>query len=452
MGKLFGTDGIRGVANEYPMTPEMALKVGQAVGLHFGDTKGSAVLIGRDTRISGQMIESALVAGFCSVGVDVLQAGIMPTPGVAYLTNATAASAGIVVSASHNPYYDNGIKLFDSNGFKLSEKIEETLEKHILDNGALAPSKTNSNIGKVIELTDHEERYKDHLKRSLSREGRFLGFKVVLDCANGATHRVGPALLAELGLSAEAFFADPDGQNINDGCGSQHPQLLAEKVKNTDADIGFAFDGDGDRLIAVDETGQVLTGDQILAICAQHLKNRGRLKNNIVVSTVMSNMGLGEALKKMGIENVITAVGDRYVMEEMRKRGAVLGGEESGHTVFLDHQTTGDGMLTALKLLEVMETENKPLSKLKKVMTVFPQVLINVDVKSKPPLKTIPEVKAAIRQVEKELTGKGRVLVRYSGTQPQCRVMVESLNAEDTTFFCDKIARVIKEIIGGIPS
>ena len=448
MGKLFGTDGIRGVANEYPMTPEMALKVGQAVGLHFGGTKGSAVLIGRDTRISGQMIESALVAGFCSVGLDVMRTGIMPTPGVAYLTNATGASAGIVVSASHNPYYDNGIKLFDSNGFKLSEKIEKTLEKNILDSGALAPSKTNSNIGKVTDLTDHEERYRDHLKRCLSKECRISDFKVVLDCANGATHRIAPILFTDLGSSVETFFVGPDGININDGCGSQHPHILAEKVKDTDADIGFAFDGDGDRLIAVDETGQALTGDQILAICARHLKSAGRLKNNIVVSTVMSNMGLGEALKEMGIENVITGVGDRYVMEEMRKQGAVIGGEESGHTVFLDHQTTGDGMLTALKLLEIMSIEKKPLSKLKKVMTVFPQVLINVDVKSKPPLETIPEVKAAIRKVEKELNGKGRVLVRYSGTQPQCRVMVESLNTENTRFFCDKIAKVVKEAIG----
>jgi phosphoglucosamine mutase len=448
MGKLFGTDGIRGVANEYPMTPEMALKVGRAVGLHFGGTKGSAVLIGRDTRISGHMIESALVAGCCSVGVDVMRTGIMPTPGVACLTNVTAASAGIVVSASHNPYYDNGIKLFDANGFKLSEKIEETLEKQILEGGAIARSKKKSKIGRVVRLTDHEEQYEDHLKRSLSKECSFLDFKVVLDCANGATHRIAPKLFKDLGSSVEAFFKNPDGQNINDGCGSQHPHLLTEKVKNTDADIGFAFDGDGDRLIAVDETGQILTGDQILAICARYLKSTDRLKNNIVVSTVMSNMGLGEALKKMDIENVVTGVGDRYVMEEMRQRGAVLGGEESGHTVFLDHQTTGDGMLTALKLLEVMATENKALSELKEVMTVFPQVLINVDVKSKPPLKTIPEVKAAIRQVEKELAGKGRVLVRYSGTQPQCRVMVESLNAEDTSFFCDKIAKVIREIIG----
>jgi phosphoglucosamine mutase len=244
------------------------------------------------------------------------------------------------------------------------------------------------------------------------------------------------------------LFNDPDGRNINDGCGSQHPQILAEKVKETGADIGFAFDGDGDRLIAVDETGETLTGDQILTICARHLKCMGQLKNNIVVSTVMSNMGLGEALKETGIENVVTGVGDRYVMEEMRKQGAAIGGEESGHTVFLDHQTTGDGMLTALKLLEVMETENKPLSELKKVMKVFPQVLINVDVKSKPPLESLPAVSATIRQAEKDLAGKGRVLVRYSGTQPQCRVMVESLIIEDTRFFCSKIAEVIKEVIG----
>ena len=448
MGKLFGTDGIRGVANQYPMTPEMALKVGQAVGLHFGGTKGSAVLIGRDTRISGQMIESALVAGFCSVGIDVMRTGIMPTPGVAYLTKVSGGSAGIVVSASHNPYYDNGIKLFDSSGFKLSEKIEKTLEKNILDSGALAPSKTISNIGKVVDLTDHEERYKDHLKSSLPKECRISDFKVALDCANGATHRIAPILFMDLGSSVETFFDGPDGRNINDGCGSQHPHILAEKVKETDADIGFAFDGDGDRLIAIDETGQALTGDQILAISARHVKSTGRLKNNIVVSTVMSNMGLGEALKEMGIENVITGVGDRYVMEEMRKQGAVIGGEESGHTVFLDHQTTGDGMLTAIKLLEIMSIEKKPLSELKKIMNVFPQVLINVDVKSKPPLESLPAVSAAIRQAEEDLAGKGRVLVRYSGTQPQCRVMVESLNTEDTRFFCDKIAMVIKEVIG----
>jgi phosphoglucosamine mutase len=448
MGKLFGTDGIRGVANEYPMTVDLALKIGRVVGLHFGNSKRSAVLIGRDTRLSGQMIESALVAGCCSVGVDVLRTGVMPTPGVAYLTNLKATSAGIVVSASHNPYYDNGIKLFDSNGFKLSEKTEEILERQILDDGDILSSGKKSRVGRIVGLIDDEERYIDHLKGSLSKACCFSGFQVVLDCANGATHRIAPFLFAEIGVSVEALFDDPDGQNINDGCGSQHPHKLAERVRDTGADIGFAFDGDGDRLIAVDETGQILTGDQILAICARYLKSRGRLNNNIVISTVMSNMGLGEALKEMCVENIVTGVGDRCVMEEMRKRDAVLGGEESGHTIFLNHQTTGDGMLTALKLLEIMSIESKPLSDLKKIMTVFPQELINVDVKSKPLLESLPQVMAAIRQAEKDLAGKGRVLVRYSGTQPQCRVMVESLNAKDTRYYCDKIAKMIKKNIG----
>ena len=448
MGKLFGTDGIRGVANEYPMTPEMALKVGQAVGLHFGGTKGSVVLIGRDTRISGQMIESALVAGCCSVGVDVFQTGIMPTPGVAYLTKALDAAAGVVVSASHNPYFDNGIKVFDAAGFKLTDKMEEKLEKSILDNDHATAAKSIRETGTINNLNNGGERYKEFLKHCLPESCRFDDYKIVLDCANGATYSLAPKLFSELGAEVHALYTEPDGKNINNECGSQHPQNLAEKVKEIGANIGLAFDGDGDRLIAVDETGAVLTGDQVLAICARYFKEKGRLKNNVVVSTVMSNMGLKETLKEMAVKNMITGVGDRYVMAEMRKRGSVLGGEESGHTVFLEHQTTGDGMLTALKLLEVMANENKPLSKLKKVMTVFPQVLISVDVKSKPPLESLPDVMAAIRKVEQDIDGKGRVLVRYSGTQPQCRVMVESLNAEDTSFFCNKIAKVIKEIIG----
>jgi phosphoglucosamine mutase len=448
MGKLFGTDGIRGVANEYPMTPEMALKFGRAAGHHFGGTKRATILIGRDTRISGQMIEAAIAAGCCSIGVDVLIAGVIPTPGVAFLTRALGAAAGIVVSASHNPYFDNGIKVFDTDGFKLSDRVEAALAKSILDGDHATTAASIREIGKIETLADGSERYKEFLKQCLPKNRRIENFKIAVDCANGATYSLAPKLFSELGADVRALFTEPDGKNINNGCGSQHPQDLAEKVKEIGAHIGLAFDGDGDRLVAVDETGAILTGDQVLAICARYLKENGRLKNNTVVSTVMSNMGLGEALKKMGIENVITGVGDRYVMEEMRKQSTVIGGEESGHTVFLDHQTTGDGMLTALKLLEIMSIENKPLSELKKIMTVFPQVLINVDVKSKPPLESLSEVMATIRQVEKELTGKGRVLVRYSGTQSQCRVMVESLNIEDTRFFCDKIAKVIDEVIG----
>jgi phosphoglucosamine mutase len=448
MGEFFGTDGIRGVANEYPMTPEIALKVGRVVGLYFGDSRPSAVVIGRDTRISGPMIEAAIVAGCCSVGVDVLKAGIMPTPGVAYLTRTTAASAGIVVSASHNPYSDNGIKLFDAKGFKLSEEIEATLEKHILHGDVSTRIQTGAAIGKVAELAEDENTYKNHLKSRFANRRRLTDLKIVLDCANGATYRIAPELFADLGASVEALFRDPDGRNINQACGSQHTQSLTDKVKASAADLGLAFDGDGDRLIAVDETGVPLSGDEVLAICAEHLKERGRLTKNIVVATVMSNMGLGLALRQLGIELAVTPVGDRHVVEEMRRLGAVLGGEESGHTVFLSDQTTGDGMLTALKLLEIVATKDSPLSDLRRVMTVFPQVMINVDVTAKPPLDAAPQIRAVINAVEKELDGNGRVLVRYSGTQPQCRVMVEGPTEEETRRHCERIAQVIRDTIG----
>ncbi len=448
MGKLFGTDGIRGVANEYPMTPEMALKVGRALGHHFGKSNSSAILIGRDSRISGQMIESAIAAGCCSIGVDVILAGVIPTPGVAYLAKVLGAAAGVVVSASHNPYLDNGIKVFDSQGFKLSDGIENALETALLDDELATAAGAIRDTGRINGLEAGGHQYKQFLMHCFPTDCRLDSLKIVLDCANGATSFLAPSLFSELGADVCALCVAPDGKNINDGCGSQHPQSLAQKVKATGANIGLAFDGDGDRLIAVDETGAVLTGDQVLAVCARFLKNNGRLDNDVVVSTVMSNMGLGESLKKEGIKNVITGVGDRYVMEEMHRQGAVLGGENSGHTIFLNHQTTGDGMLTALQLLEIMKTDNTPLSELKTVMTVFPQVLVNVDVASKPPLESLPDVAAVIRNVEESLNGEGRVLVRYSGTQPQCRVMVEGPNAEATNFFCNKIAKVIEEVIG----
>ncbi len=449
MGKLFGTDGIRGVANEYPMIPEMALRVGRAIGLHFGNQERSAIVIGRDTRLSGTMIESAIVSGCCSVGCDALVAGVLPTPGVAYLAKNLGVAAGIVISASHNPYYDNGIKIFDHNGYKLSDETEDLIETLVLDDAATERESIGiRDTGQRIELDDGENQYADFLIQSVSEGSRFDDFTVVLDCANGATYRIAPKLFAGLGASVEALYAVPDGKNINHMCGSQHPESLANRVRELNAHIGLAFDGDGDRLVAVDENGEILTGDQMLAICAQHFKNNGTLQSNTVVSTVMSNIGLGEALKKMDIHHEITNVGDRYVMEKMVAVGAVLGGEESGHTVFLNHQTTGDGILTALSLLEIMVSENKPLSELKSVMTVFPQVLVNVDVKSKPPLDTLTEVQEAISQVENELAGKGRVLVRYSGTQQQCRVMVEGPSEVETHRYCQRIASVIKTNIG----
>ena len=449
MGQLFGTDGIRGLANTYPITPEIALKVGRAIGQHFRREERSSIVIGRDTRISGTMLESAIVSGCCSVGCDAIVCKILPTPAIAYLTKNYGAAAGVVISASHNPYYDNGIKIFDQNGYKLSENTELLLEELILNDKPLKyASESIRNTGIRIDNVDGEKQYSKFLIESTSNEYKFNELNIVLDCANGATHKIAPKLFAGLGASVEALHSQPDGKNINLNCGSQHPETLSKRVKAINAQIGLAFDGDGDRLVAVDEMGEVLTGDQILAICAKHYKDNGKLNNNTVVSTVMSNMGLGNALENLGIHHEVTSVGDRYVMEKMLDFGAVLGGEDSGHTVFLNHHTTGDGMLSALNLLGIMVTENKPLSELKTVMTMFPQVLINVNVKRKPPLETIPEIKKTIHEAENKLAGKGRVLVRYSGTQPQCRVMVEGSEVESINILGKKIAQAIKDIIG----
>jgi len=448
MSRLFGTDGIRGVANQHPMTPEMAVKIGRAVAACFACSDPASVVIGHDTRRSAAMIESGLISGICSEKSNVIPAGVLPTPGVAYLIAALGGCAGIVVSASHNPYTDNGIKIFDGSGYKLTIEMEQKLETLIQSDFPPGGRSGNPEIGTIRPAMNALERCLEFLKQALAEDVRLQGMKIVLDCANGATFLVAPMLFGELGASTQVLFASPDGRNINDGCGSEHPQALAEAVKASQADVGLAFDGDGDRLIAVDETGEVLTGDQVLAICARYMKQKGVLKSNTVVSTVMSNMGLGVALKEMGISHVMTNVGDRYVTEAMRSQGAVLGGEDSGHTVFLDHQTTGDGMLTGMKLLEVMVAEEKSLSELKGVMTVFPQVLINVDVCSKPDLGSIPEIQQVIEDVEIELNGKGRVLVRYSGTQPQCRVMVEGLTENQTRDYCQRIADIIKDTIG----
>jgi phosphoglucosamine mutase len=448
MGTLFGTDGIRGVANQEPITAETALRVGRAVAQFFESEERHSIVIGRDTRISGSMLEAALAAGVCSMGLEVVQAGMMPTPAVAFMTVATGAAAGIVVSASHNPYSDNGIKVFGPDGFKLSEQTEEDLEELILSETPEDVSEAIRETGYITPVIDGDARYLAFLRSALSEKTDLKGLKIVIDCANGATYRVAPELLRELGARVEVLFAFPDGKNINEGCGSQHPEAAAEKVLEIGAHIGLAFDGDGDRVIAVDELGAVLTGDQVLAICAKHMKEKGPLKDDTVVSTVMSNLGLGKALEAFGIRHVKTGVGDRLVAEAMRREGAVLGGEDSGHTVFLDHHSTGDGILTALKLLEVMQQAGRPLSELKQVMTVYPQVLINVDVKRKPSLDSVPEVFDAIARAENELGGQGRVLVRYSGTQMQCRVMVEGPTAEQTEALGKQIAAVVKKQLG----
>jgi len=438
MGKLFGTDGIRGVANEYPITCEMAVDIGRAVAHLFrAGTGRSKIVIGKDTRISGDMIEYALVSGICSMGVDAVLADILPTPGIAYMTSSMGANAGIVISASHNPFYDNGIKIFNKEGFKLSDEKEKEIER-----------KTVRDTGRAFKIEDAGKNYIKFLRSALPEGFNLNGMKIVIDCANGATYQVAPELFKKLGADVESIYTEPDGKNINENCGSQHPEALIEIVLKKEADIGLAFDGDGDRLIAVDENGSVLTGDQILAVCANMLKLNSKLNNNLVISTIMSNMGLKVALKDLGIEHIMTNVGDRYVMEQMVSSGSVLGGEDSGHTIFLNHHTTGDGILSALKLIESMKFESKPLSELKKVMTVFPQSLINVEVKSKPEISSIPAVQEAIRSVEKDLGEKGRVLVRYSGTQPICRVMVEGPTEEETQRYCEQISDVIQKELG----
>jgi phosphoglucosamine mutase len=428
------------------MTAEMALNIGRATA-HLFKKKGhvAKVIVGKDTRISGYMFESALVSGICSMGVNAIMVGVMPTPGIAFLTSSMRADAGIVISASHNPLQDNGIKIFSSEGFKLPDEKELAIEDFIFASDKDKERPAPGDLGKVYRLDDARGRYTVFLKHTFPKEYTLEGTRIVLDCANGATYRIAPDTFFELGAQVTTLFDHPDGVNINVNCGSQHPEKLAHEVVKRKADVGFAFDGDGDRLTAVDEKGAVLTGDQVLAICARMMKKEGTLTNNLVVRTVMSNIGLGIALEEMGINSVMTNVGDRNVLEEMRARGAAIGGEDSGHVIFLPHHTTGDGIITALQVLTAMKIEGKPLSELATVMTVFPQVLINIDVKARPDLSTVPEITKAIKGAEDALGNRGRVLVRYSGTQNMCRVMVEGPTKEETVKYGEKIAEVVRK-------
>lgn len=449
MGKLFGTDGIRGVANVYPLTAEMFVNIGRAL-VHLYQRPGHVprIVIGKDTRLSGDMLEGALVAGVCSAGADALTTGVLPTPGVAFLSCNLQADAGVVISASHNPYEDNGIKIFDRSGFKLSDEQELAVERLILGEESLPQPATPGPCGRTFRQGDAEARYMDFLKQTLRPALELRGLRIAIDCSHGATFQVAPEIFRELGADTTVLSHEPNGVNINLNCGSQHPETLARTVLATRAAAGFAFDGDGDRLIAVDEKGQVLTGDQILAICAAALKKAGRLANNLVIRTVMSNCGMGVALRSLGIESILTDVGDRAVLRAMQSRGAVIGGEDSGHLIFLQHHHTGDGILSALQLLAVMESEGKSLSELAKIMTIFPQALINVKVASKVDTATVPEIARIIREVEGKLGAAGRVLVRYSGTQNICRVMVEGPTADLTERYCREIADVVQKKLG----
>ena len=425
MARLFGTDGVRGVANA-ELTCELAFKLGQAgAAVLASNVRRPTILVGRDTRISGEMLESALVAGICSVGARAVLLGVLPTPGIAYLTRFYEADAGVVISASHNTVEYNGIKFFDRSGCKLPDAIEDRIEDIIQGRTPLPELPTGVSVGRPIRQVNAQRQYIEFLKNTTSV--RFDGLNVVLDCAHGASSSVAPRALRELGAQVNAYYHEPDGTNINEYCGSTHPKRLQELVSELGADVGLAFDGDADRLIAVDDRGQIVDGDKIMAICATHLKKKGRLAKNTLVGTIMSNMGLDIAMKEHKIELVKTRVGDRYVLEEMLANGYNLGGEQSGHVIFLDHNTTGDGIITAIQLLTVMSETKQSLSQLAKVMHVLPQSQLGAKVPDsrKEEYKADAEGQAAIAQLEQKYAGRGRVLIRPSGTEPLVRVMIE---------------------------
>ncbi len=450
MGTLFGTDGVRGVANIHPMTAEMALAIGRATAyvLKKNHSGLNRILVGKDTRLSGYMLENALTAGICSMGVDALLTGPLPTPGIAFLTRTMRCVAGIVISASHNPYEDNGIKIFSSSGHKLSDDLEDEIERLLQSSELVSVRPPAAEIGRAKRIDDAGGRYIEFCKSSFPNDYTLQGMKIVLDCANGAAHRVAPTIFTELGADVTTIHAEPDGVNINSNCGSQHTESLRKKVLETRADIGLAFDGDADRLIAVDETGCEISGDHIIAICAKHLKDLGQLWNNLVILTPMSNLGLRLAFDKLAIKWMDAGVGDRLVLELMKKQGARLGGEQSGHVIFLDKHTTGDGIVTALQLLSVMKGSGRTLSDLSGIIQIAPQTLVNISVKDKPPMETMPGVVKAIEKADRELQDKGRILVRYSGTQPMCRVMVEATSQETSDRLAESIASQIRKVIG----
>ena len=449
MGKLFGTDGIRGVANIFPMTPEMVLSIGKATAHVFKEKCGKKkpkFVIGKDTRLSGYMIENALASGIVSVGADVLLVGPMPTPAIAHLTKALNADAGIVLSASHNPAEDNGIKIFSENGHKLSDNVEDEIEKYVLSGKIKTEHIKGDLIGKAHRVDDAKERYIEFAKASVESMS-MKGLRAILDCANGAAYNTAPHILSELGVEVVVLNDRPDGLNINLDCGALHPEKMMEVVKEENAHIGIALDGDADRVIVCDENGKSVDGDHIIAICAINMKEKGTLKKNSVVVTIMTNKGFDIAMAKERIKVVKTKVGDRYVVDEMRKKGYVLGGEQSGHIIFSNYTTTGDGMISALQLLRIMKERGKKLSKLAECMTSLPQVLVNVDVKEKKDISKL-KVNKNIKDAESKLGEKGRVLVRYSGTQNLCRIMIEGENKREIQKIANDIAKTMKKELG----
>ncbi len=445
--KFFGTDGIRGTANQYPMTVDFAVRLGQAVAHVFSKVERSGrIVIGKDTRRSCYMFETALAAGIMSMGADVLLVGPLPTPAIAHITSSMRADAGVVISASHNAYLDNGIKLFGSDGFKLPDEKEKEIEDLIINNKVNLLLPPGEQVGRARRIDDAGGRYVAFCKNTFPGDLDLAGLRIVVDCANGAAYKVAPLVFQELGAEVFSVGVDPDGRNINYRTGALHPETICEAVKTYRADIGIALDGDGDRAIFCDQRGKVVNGDEVMAICATRMIAAGKLEYDTVVATVMSNLGLEKALTSAGGKLLRTRVGDRYVVEEMRRSGYNLGGEQSGHLLFLDYTTTGDGIIAALQLLSVMTREGAELSSLRSVMTMYPQVLVNINVAAKPPLEEQEVLQEALTSAKKRLGKDGRVIVRYSGTEMKARVMVEAPSSPEAHGLADEIAQKVKEV------
>ncbi|MBI5643057.1 MAG: phosphoglucosamine mutase [Deltaproteobacteria bacterium] len=447
--RLFGTDGVRGVANIEPMTSEMALQLGRAIAYVFKkEARRHRIVIGKDTRLSGYMLESAMMAGICSMGVDALMVGPLPTPGIAFITSSMRADAGVVISASHNPYQDNGIKFFSRDGLKLPDAVELQIERFIFENHDPSHRPTAREVGKAYRVDDAIGRYVVFAKNTFPKELTLDGLKIAVDCANGAAYKVAPAVFYELGAEVIPISVNPDGENINLECGALYPEKIAARVREAGADIGFALDGDGDRCIMVDEKGKIIDGDFIMAINSLAMIKEGTLNKNTLVSTIMSNSGLEEALERGGGKVVRTGVGDRYVVEEMLRNGYNFGGEQSGHIIFLDHTTTGDGVITALQILKRMVKEGKRLSELASCLNIYPQILLNVKIKEKKDLSRIPSIATAIKAVEDKLKNRGRAFIRYSGTEPLARITVEGEKEDEINAMANELAELLKKEIG----
>ena len=448
MKKLFGTDGIRGKANTYPITPEVALQLGKAIAHVFGaQGDGSArVVLGKDTRLSGYMIEAALTSGLVSMGMDVLSVGPLPTPAIAHLIKSMCATCGIMITASHNPSDDNGIKLFDADGFKLPDEVELEIEKLVLGREINSAHINTVLLGKAYRIDDAPGRYIEFAKGSIKNRS-LNGLKIVLDCANGSGYKIAPLIFKELGAEIITMGVEPDGYNINFDCGATHTEAMSELVKKYNANLGIALDGDADRVIFCDENGEIVNGDRLIGMCALDFKERGKLVDNTVVTTTMTNLGFHKAMNNAGINVAVTDVGDRHVINKMREKGYNIGGEQSGHIIFMDYVTTGDGIITALHVLKMMLNKQKPLSELADCMEEFPQLLTNIDVKSKPPIKDVPELSRIIKDCDYALGKNGRVIVRYSGTENKIRVLVESSNSDNVQEWTKKIADVIKNTL-----